>query len=163
MKISPLILLLVFSLQAAWGAETADAAVASKAAAELHLPVANASDGAQIAMRVGNRRIKAEVASTAQSREQGLMQRTILCEDCGMLFVFEKADKYSFWMQDTPLPLSVAFIDATGEITNIEEMAPDTTVLHDSQGKALFALEMNGGWFSRNGITPYAKVRGIAR
>jgi uncharacterized membrane protein (UPF0127 family) len=163
MKIMPLILLLVFALQAAWGADAAFTSVAAKAAAELHLPVAGVADGSQIALRVGNRRIGAEVASTPQSRERGLMQRAYLCEECGMLFVFEKADKVSFWMEDTPLPLSVAFIDATGEIISIEEMQPDTTALHDSRSNILYALEMNGGWFARNGIVPPAKVQGIVR
>ena len=116
---------------------------------------------ADIALMVGNHRIHAELANTPQSRERGLMQRGHLCADCGMLFVFEKADKYNFWMKDTPLPLSIAFIAVNGAVINIEEMHANTTDLHSAKGDALYALEMSGGWFARNGIKPGHRVRGM--
>ena len=118
-------------------------------------------DGALVTLRVGNRRIRVEIANTPQSREHGLMQRNFLCEDCGMLFVFEKADKYSFWMKDTLIPLSIAFVTPDGIVTNIEEMLPLTTDPHNSDGDVLYALEMNAGWFSKNNISPNDKVQGI--
>lgn len=112
-----------------------------------------------ITLHIGKLRIHAEAARTPQSREQGLMQRDRLCTDCGMLFIFKKADRHNFWMKNTPLPLSIAFIAADGSILNIEEMQPDTTDSHIAQGNALYALEMNSGWFARNGVKPGDKVR----
>ena len=115
----------------------------------------------KIMLGIGKKTVHAEVANTPQSREHGLMQRNKLCADCGMLFVFEKVDRYNFWMKDTPLPLSIAFITADGAIINIAEMRPNTTDSHSAKGDALYALEMPGGWFARNGIKPGGKVRGV--
>lgn len=111
-----------------------------------------------VTLHIGRLRIHAEVARTPQSREQGLMQRKQLCADCGMLFIFDKADKYIFWMKNTPLPLSIAFIAADGAILNIEEMQPNTTDRHIAASDALYALEMNSGWFARNGVRPGDKI-----
>ena len=105
-------------------------------------------------LHIGNLRIHAEVARTPQSRSRGLMQRTHLCPDCGMLFVFPKPDRHAFWMKNTPLPLSIAFVSAHGVILNIEEMQPNTTDSHHAQGDALYALEMNSGWFATHGVKP---------
>ncbi len=115
----------------------------------------------KITLKIGKQTVHAEIADTPQSREHGLMQRDHLCADCGMLFIFEKADRYSFWMKDTPLPLSIAFIAANGTIINIVEMQPNTTDSRSAQGDALFALEMNSGWFTRNDIKPGDRVRGV--
>lgn len=117
----------------------------------------------EIVLQIGSRKIRAEIADTPQSREHGLMQRKYLCADCGMLFVFDRADRYAFWMKNTPLPLSIAFIAADGRIINIEEMQPGTTSLHQAQGEALYALEMNNGWFDRNSIRPSSEVRGLLK
>lgn len=103
-------------------------------------------------LHIGMHRIQAEIADTPQSRERGLMQRTHLCEHCGMLFVFEEAAKHGFWMKNTPLPLSIAFINAQGIIINIIEMQANTTTIHQAQENALYALEMNRGWFALRGI-----------
>ena len=89
------------------------------------------------------------------------MQRDFLCANCGMLFIFEKADRYSFWMKNTPLPLSIAFIAADGSILNMEEMQPNTIDTHHAQSDALYALEMNSGWFTRNGIKLGIMVQGL--
>ena len=117
----------------------------------------------EVILKIGPQTVRAEIANTEQSRERGLMRRDHLCDDCGMLFVFEKADRYSFWMKNTPLPLSIAFIAADGSIINIDEMLPDTTNTHDSQGPALYALEMNSGWFAKNRILAADKVQGLRR
>ena len=114
-----------------------------------------------ITLQIGKQTVHAEIANTPQSRERGLMQREHLCAGCGMLFVFEKAGRYNFWMKDTPLPLSIAFIAANGAIINVAEMQANTTDSHSAKGDALYALEMPSGWFARNGITPGHKVRGI--
>lgn len=112
-------------------------------------------------LKIGNHSIHAEIADTPQSREQGLMRRNSLCADCGMLFIFDKADRYSFWMKNTPIPLSIAFIGADGSILNIDEMQANTLNTHNAQGNALYALEMNSGWFSRNGIKRGITVQGL--
>lgn len=114
-----------------------------------------------IILHIGNIEIQAEVARTPQSRSQGLMQRTQLCADCGMLFVFPQANRHAFWMKNTPLPLSIAFIAADGTILNIEEMQPNTTDNHTAQGDALYALEMNRGWFTQSGVKSGHKINGL--
>ena len=103
-------------------------------------------------LQIGIYRVQAEIADTPQSRERGLMQRTHLCANCGMLFVFEEAAQHGFWMKNTPLPLSIAFINADGIILNIAEMQPHTTAIHHAKGNALYALEMSRGWFAKRRI-----------
>ena len=115
----------------------------------------------KITLRIGKQTVRAEIADTPQSHEQGLMRRDHLCANCGMLFVFERAGRYRFWMKDTPLPLSIAFIAADGSIINIAEMQPYTTDSHGAEGEALYVLEMNRNWFARNGIRPNDKVQGL--
>lgn len=105
--------------------------------------------------------VHAEIARTPQSRSQGLMQRTQLCRDCGMLFIFPKAGRHTFWMKNTPLPLSIAFITADGTILNIAEMQPNTTDTYIAQGDALYALEMNSGWFARSGVESGYRINGL--
>ena len=117
----------------------------------------------KITLKIGKQTVYAEIADTQQSREHGLMQRDHLCADCGMLFVFERVGRYRFWMKDTPLPLSIAFIAADGGIINIAEMQPYTTDSHGAEGEALYALEMNRNWFARNGIRPSEKVQGLSQ
>ncbi|MBI5658661.1 MAG: DUF192 domain-containing protein [Nitrosomonadales bacterium] len=116
-----------------------------------------------VPLKIGAQTVRAEIANTPQSRERGLMQRDRLCGNCGMLFVFDRADRYAFWMKNTPLPLSIAFIAADGGILNTAEMQPNTTDPHGAQGDALYALEMNRNWFARNGIKPGDKVLGLKR
>jgi hypothetical protein len=116
---------------------------------------------AGIALKVGSHSIQAEIASTPESRMTGLMQRDHLCADCGMLFIFPKADRHNFWMKNTPLPLSIAFIAADGSILNITEMQPNSTDIHNAQGDALYALEMNRNWFAKNGIKAGDKTQGL--
>lgn len=115
----------------------------------------------EIILRIGAQAVRAEIADTPQSREHGLMQRDHLCANCGMLFVFDRAGRYSFWMKNTPLPLSIAFIATDGSIINIEDMQPNTTNTHDARGEALYVLEMNRGWFARHGIAPADKMQGL--
>ena len=85
----------------------------------------------------------------------GLMFRTSMAPDAGMLFVFPSAEVLTFWMSNTPLPLSVAFLDASGVILNVADMAPfDEETFHPSDGPALYALEVHQGWFKAHGIRP---------
>ncbi len=114
--------------------------------------------GDEITLRIGSHSILATVANTPQSRERGLMKTVRLCENCGMLFVFPVAGKYTFWMKNTPLPLSIAFIAADGRIIDLVEMQANTLHFHCSSGHSLYALEMNQGWFSKHAIKPEDRV-----
>lgn len=116
---------------------------------------------ADVALMIGNHRIHAEIANTPESRANGLMQRDHLCADCGMLFVFPEAGRHNFWMKNTPLPLSIAFISASGSILEIAEMRPFTTEIHGTHSDVLYALEMNSRWFARKGIKQGDKVHGL--
>lgn len=103
-----------------------------------------------VALKVGDTALKAEVVDTPQSRAQGLMYRRSLPTDHGMLFVFEKSEQLCFWMKNTLIPLDVAFINEDGVISNIEAMEPLALESHCSAGPALYALEMEQGWFQRH-------------
>lgn len=104
--------------------------------------------------------ITAEVASTPEQRATGLMHRPTMPANDGMLFVFERAGQQCFWMKNTLLPLSIAFLDDDGTIVNIEEMKPQTLDSHCSARPVRFALEMNQGWFGKRAIKPGAKITG---
>lgn len=112
-----------------------------------------------LTLKIGAQTVHADVVSTPAARERGLMGRNTLCADCGMLFIFPSAGRYGFWMKDTPLPLSIAFIARDGRIVNIEEMQPYTLNPHYAQGDILYALEMNGRWFAMHGIKPGDRMR----
>jgi uncharacterized membrane protein (UPF0127 family) len=115
-----------------------------------------------IKLAVGSHTVIAEVAQTPEQRERGLMHRFTLPSGHGMLFVFERPQPLSFWMKNTPAPLSIAFIDEHGVILNIRDMTPnDATTLHRSQGNALYALEVRKGWFDEQGIKAGASVSGL--
>ncbi len=115
----------------------------------------------ELSLHIGQREVHAEIADTRESRSRGLMHREQLCADCGMLFVFDSPSRHAFWMKNTPLPLSIAFIAADGSIINIEEMQANTTDSHNPDSDALFALEMNSGWFSGNDIKAHDRVSGL--
>lgn len=93
-----------------------------------------------------------EVVRSIELMEKGLSGKDQLCGDCGMLFVFEVPGQYAFWMKDTALPLSVAFLGEGGRVLNIAGMTPFSRDLHFSKGVALYALEVGQGWFSNHGI-----------
>lgn len=112
-------------------------------------------------LSIGMYRIQAEVAATQAQRELGLMNRKSLPQQAGMLFVFEQAQAYCFWMKNTLIPLSIAFIDADGAIVNIEDMQPQTETNHCAAKPARYALEMNQGWFKAKGIKAGTQVGGI--
>ena len=116
-----------------------------------------------VTLRAGKKTIHAEVASTDVQREQGLMHRKSLPENNGMLFVFDRPARSCMWMKNTLIPLSVAFIDYDGTIVNIEEMAPMTTDSHCSAGWIRYALEMNAGWFRKNGLKPGSRISGLPK
>ena len=125
------------------------------------LLAASTAQAAEIELTAGMYRITAEVANTDASRERGLMHRREMADGHGMVFVFPSDESYCMWMQNTLIPLAVAFLDDKGAITNIEEMQPQTRTPHCAKRPARYALEMNGGWFQRRGIAPGSPLGGI--
>jgi len=113
-----------------------------------------------VTLTIGSQKLVAEIATTPEQREVGLMNRFSLKPDHGMLFVFERPEPLAFWMRNTYVPLSIAFIAADGRILNIDDMQPQTDDAHWSKGAALYALEMKKGWFAERGIGPGAMVQG---
>jgi len=107
--------------------------------------------------------VKAELADDFTSRAQGLMQRKSLAPNSGMLFVFDEVSIHCMWMKNTPLPLSVAFADASGTIVSISDMEPHSEESHCAAQPALFALEMERGWFAKRGIKPGIRLRGLEK
>jgi len=112
-------------------------------------------------LSVGGTPVHAEVAATPASRNLGLMFRQSLPVDHGMLFVFEADVQQCFWMKNTPLPLSIAFIDAGGRIVNIRDMQPLSEASHCPIAPIRYALEMQQGWFGMNGVQAGQAVRGL--
>jgi len=114
----------------------------------------------------GNKRFTmvVEVAKTPATRAQGLMFRKSLDENTGMLFVFEEASPVAFWMKNTLIPLSVAFVDRRGQIVNIQDMPvaldPEKGPFdfYQSGKPVLLALEVNQGFFARRGFTVGARL-----
>lgn len=103
----------------------------------------------QAEIRAGAHTVQVEVASTAASRQRGLMGRASLLDGHGMLFVFDVTDMHCFWMKDTPLPLSIAFITAQGRITTIADMEPYSETVHCPSEAVRYTLEVPQGWFAR--------------
>jgi uncharacterized membrane protein (UPF0127 family) len=103
---------------------------------------------------VNEHRITVEIANTGELRAQGLMYRDSLPANGGMIFVYPEEAPRSFWMRNTRIPLSIAFADKTGRILNIEEMKPMQNTSTPSRGPAMYALEMNEGWFAEKGVKP---------
>jgi len=99
--------------------------------------------------------IAAEVAITDAERSQGLMNRKKLPDGEGMLFVFEHDQQVSFWMKDTLIPLSIAFIASDGRITEIRDLQPkDLSSVNSNSTAIRYALEVAQGWFGRVGVRP---------
>ena len=114
-----------------------------------------------IPLTINGQKITAEVAATPEQRATGLMHRFSLRPDHGMVFVFERAEPQAFWMMNTFIPLSIAFIAPDGRIINVDDMAPHDENRHWSKGPALYALEMRKGWFAERGIRAGDVVKGL--
>lgn len=107
----------------------------------------------QVEMMIGGTKVTLEVADDPDSRRQGLMFRDSLLPDQGMLFVFSYEAIYPFWMKNTRIPLSIAFINSAGEIVGISQMRPfDTTTMHMPFRPFQYAIEMEQGWFGAHSI-----------
>jgi uncharacterized membrane protein (UPF0127 family) len=114
-----------------------------------------------VTLRLGKYVVKAEVAATEIDQATGLMYRTQMGTDEGMLFVFKDSTRRAFWMRNTYLPLTVAYLDDQGILINLEDMQPQTENPHWSAGPAKYALEMNQGWFAKRGLGPGLRVEGL--
>lgn len=114
-----------------------------------------------IELSAGMHRIEAEVASSNADRATGLMNRPSMPIHRGMLFVFPEAGVQCFWMKNTLIPLSIAFLDDGGRIVQIADMQPQSLDNHCSAKPVRFALEMNAGWFRSRGLAPGAKINGL--
>ena len=120
---------------------------------------------ATVPLAAGMYSIRAEVARTDEQRQMGLMLRTEMAPHEGMLFVFDEPAIHCFWMKNTLLPLSIAFLADDGSIVDIADMKPQTTASNCPSKPVRYALEMNQGWFAKRGIkagfrlqgTPFAK------
>ncbi len=114
------------------------------------LPIATLQSGIHL--------IRAEIASSPQERATGLMFRTSLEPNHGMLFVFPEKAGHCFWMRNTLIPLSIAFLDDDGTIVNIVDMQPHSEASHCPLRAVRHALEMEQGWFAKRGIQPGSKL-----
>jgi uncharacterized membrane protein (UPF0127 family) len=115
----------------------------------------------KIRLHAGLHNIDAQLAQTPQQREIGLMFRTSMPANEGMLFTFERPGQQCFWMKNTLIPLDIAFVDDAGAIVNIEQMKPQTLDGHCSEKPVRYALEMNDGWFAKRGLKPGARLKGL--
>jgi uncharacterized membrane protein (UPF0127 family) len=116
-----------------------------------------------IELKTGIYRIQAELADTPKAREVGLMNRTSMPTNSGMLFIFEQKAGHCFWMNNTKISLSIAFIADDGKIVNIEEMQAETANNHCPKVAVRYALEMNKQWFSERAIVPGTLIQGLPK
>lgn len=105
--------------------------------------------------------IQAEVAQTHQQHSIGLMHRQSMGVNEGMLFVYRAPEIRCYWMRNTLIPLTIAFLDDDGTIVNLKDMEPHTERSNCSIKPVRYALEMNQGWFDQRGIKPGFRLRGI--
>jgi uncharacterized protein len=141
------------TMRARWaGLGLAALAGAASAQQAQQLPTVN--------LGAGMHNIVAQVARTEAQRATGLMYRREMPAHEGMIFVFEQPATQCFWMRNTLIPLSTAFVDEDGTIVNIEDMAPMTENSHCSKKPVRFVLEMNQGWFAKRGFKAGTRLRG---
>jgi uncharacterized membrane protein (UPF0127 family) len=129
-------------------------------------PAAAQNDAATlpiVELSAGIHLIHAELAANDADRMKGLMFRTALAPNHGMLFVFDSDERPCMWMRNTLIPLSVAFLDTSGAIINVEEMAPRTEDTHCAAKPARYALEMSDHWFAHHGVRAGTVIDGVVR
>ena len=119
---------------------------------QMHLP--------RTELRIGMYRIDAQLAHTFETRQIGLMHRKEMPTHEGMLFIFEQAGVQCFWMRNTLLPLTAAFVADDGTIVNLADMQPMNDTSHCSAKPVRYVLEMNQGWFAQRGFKPGSKLTG---
>jgi uncharacterized protein len=127
---------------------------------------ASAQEGPQLNLQrikisAGMHQIDTQLAMTPTERQIGLMNRPSMPAHEGMLFVFEEPTQQCFWMKNTLLPLTAAFVADDGTIVNLEDMKPQTLDAHCSKKEVRYVLEMNQGWFDKRGIKAGTKLSGV--
>jgi uncharacterized membrane protein (UPF0127 family) len=127
------------------------------------LSVSASAEIPTIHLKVSGHTLSAEVAYKKESRIRGLMYRSFMDKNSGMLFVFPETARHSMWMINTYIPLSIAFLDKNGIILNIIDMSPHTRTKHTAASEAKYALEMNLGWFSAKNIKAGKKITGLEK
>ena len=115
----------------------------------------------RIKISAGMHQIDTQLAMTPIERQIGLMNRPSMPTHEGMLFVFEQPSKQCFWMKNTLLPLTAAFVADDGTIVNLVDMKPQVLDSHCSTKEVRYVLEMNQGWFAKRGIKPGFKLSGV--
>ena len=111
-------------------------------------------------LKVGMHNIRAQLAITPQQRQIGLMFRREMPSHEGMLFVFEEPSPQCFWMRNTLIPLSIAFLADDGTVVNLADMQPQSDDSHCSARPVRYVLEMNQGWFAKRGVKPGMRIGG---
>ena len=124
----------------------------SQSAPQLDLP--------KVTLKAGMHLIHAQVASTPEQRATGLMLRAEMPANEGMLFVFEEPAGQCFWMKNTLLPLTAAFVADDGTIVNLADMKPKTLDSHCSAKPVRYVLEMHQGWFAKRGLQAGSRLGG---
>lgn len=147
MKITHFLLLTGFMTAAGFSQ-----AQATEGQAQMQLP--------RITLKAGMYQIDAQVARSPQEREIGLMYRKEMPKHEGMLFVFEQAGQQCFWMRNTRLPLTAAFVADDGTLVNLADMKPMTDDAHCSKKPVRYVLEMNLGWFASKKLKAGDKLSG---
>ena len=111
-------------------------------------------------LKVGMHSIRAQLAITPLQRQIGLMHRREMPSHEGMLFVFDEPSQQCFWMRNTLIPLSIAFLAEDGTVVNLADMKPQSDDSHCSAKPVRFVLEMNQGWFAKRGVKPGTRISG---
>ena len=126
--------------------------------------ITTAAPPAAFPLRVGHQLLWVEIAATREQRSRGLMFRSALDQDAGMLFVFPRPRQMSFWMRNTAIPLDIGFFDKAGRLREIHELQPfEEKPVVSRSDELRFALEVNRGWFSAHGVEPGARLDMEAR
>ena len=128
-----------------------------------HVSFAQSQKLAVIELKAGMYRIEAELADTSAARQTGLMYRTFMPMNAGMLFVFEEKAIHCFNMRNTKIPLSIAFLDYDGKIVSIADMEPETLNHHCPRSAVSYAIEMNQKWFAQRAIGPGTVIQGLPK
>lgn len=116
----------------------------------------------KVTLTLGTNSLTAQIAADDPSRERGLMSRTNLAENEAMVFVFPAPQHVAFWMKDTPIPLSIAYVGPSGRIFEIHELKPlDETPVPSASQAVAYAIETPQGWFAKHGIMAGSTVNGL--
>ncbi|MDT0596611.1 DUF192 domain-containing protein [Glaciecola petra] len=120
--------------------------------------ILHAEDDDKVSIKIGEKMLNIAYADSPLERQLGLMYRKKMCEDCGMLFKFERSKIAGIWMKNTYIPLDLAYITKDGIIVDIKPLTPHDLVAVNSPEPVLYALEMNQGWFDKQNIRVGDKV-----